>query len=801
VKKQENSSLYTATVLGCFLFLTLVSWAAAAKPQLPKEEPLLMGGCGGIYILADPGLLEVEIFKRDLNRRGAPTELRAILAGPDRMVLKEVCIPDDGKPRGKGPGPLQSVRLSYPVTRRGVYVVNVTVSNDRYGTDIRWGFRTTAKKYLVETARGHKDERHTEPIVLTSPGRPADICFHPRKEAFSIEASGLPPSVKQLLLFDSSGSLVLKLPVSKGKAVGTAPPATKGRHAPWRLHLPRAQAIVRIEGLTSWERTDLCPDSCLWTPDPASWFPFLKYRWILFPYNVTVYGEKGRTKEISFRIHNNSFKKADFSLSVEFPGSCWPVEIDRRRITLRARSQGNVTLRFEIPPDGEARICHIRAKPLPDPAFSTYSTLIVKAGEPPASRALRLPISLDPYRHENQKFGWLPDFPVQWEPYFDLENTPFIRGDKQLFFLSGGKWKQPESIPIPVRTTKSDSKIAFDKDNDVYLITKSGGKAYLLHSRDRGRTFRAYDIGGSGAYDIEQFSGHNTPEGPPAIVRAVFLSRDPKVFWRWIYRLELIIVEKRGERLLIHKPVVLSQKCLGVASHSGVPSAVVSRGSRVHVIWAEATDPSIKVPGTPAYVVTYDKAKGRLLGDPVLIGYGAPPNDVHNRPSIVMDSRGYLHALTGTHGSPFNYARSLKPNTAHEGWTKPQSVGRGLPQTYIGFVCGRDDTLHLVFRLWRRRKKPFPLAIHATLAYQRKPPGKSWEPPRILVEAAFSEYSIFYHRLTIDRIGRLFLSYDYWSTYWFYRNDYPADHRALIMSEDGGRSWKLAQTRDFQRRQ
>ena len=91
--------------------------------------------------------------------------------------------------------------------------------------------------------------------------------------------------------------------------------------------------------------------------------------------------------------------------------------------------------------------------------------------------------------------------------------------------------------------------------------------------------------------------------------------------------------------------------------------------------------------------------------------------------------------------------------------------------------------------MWRRHEEPFPLSYHATLAYQRKRPGQPWEEPRVLVVAPFSEYSIFYHRLTTDQTGRLFLSYDYWSTYWFYRTDHWGNRRALIMSSDGGETW------------
>jgi hypothetical protein len=146
--------------------------------------------------------------------------------------------------------------------------------------------------------------------------------------------------------------------------------------------------------------------------------------------------------------------------------------------------------------------------------------------------------------------------------------------------------------------------------------------------------------------------------------------------------------------------------------------------------------------------------------------------------------------LIGTHGRPFHYSRPLEDGS---GWTEPVSAGEDLRQTYIGFVCGPDDTLHVVFRLWRYGE-PFPNSSHATLAYQRKRPGKPWEEPRILVRAAFSEYSVFYHRLTIDRQGRLFISYDYWSTHWFYRNDHVGHRRSVLMSPDGGDTWKLATT-------
>ena len=60
-------------------------------------------------------------------------------------------------------------------------------------------------------------------------------------------------------------------------------------------------------------------------------------------------------------------------------------------------------------------------------------------------------------------------------------------------------------------------------------------------------------------------------------------------------------------------------------------------------------------------------------------------------------------------------------------------------------------------------------------------------------------YSIYYHKLTIDRHGWLYLSYSYWTSDTTYQDDYPDRYhnRAIVVSKDGGRTWKLATTQDF----
>jgi hypothetical protein len=768
-------------------------------------EPLI-GGCGGVYFLAEPGELVVEVCKRDHNSRETVSELRAILVGPDREVLAEEFIPDDGQEVGSGLGPPQTVTLRTTVESRGIYALNITVSRDRYGYNILWGFRTNCAKYLIETARGHKDARHQEPIVLGSPGMPATVCFHPRLGEFGIQLERLPEGSAPPTVHDASGEQIGVLTPGDDRTAAWAAPADEHRDAiPWQLRLSSALATINIDGMTRWGNADPIKDACYWSPEPDSWFPFIENRWLLTPYHRTVYADPGAEGEVILQVHNNATYEREFALSVEFPDGEWPVEVSPSNLSVGARRGAPVSVRYSVPDGDGPRVCHIRVTPADTPSVSTWSTLTIKPGVAPATKPLDMPIQLTPYRHENEQLGYLPDYPLYSQVYFSPDNQPYMRTSRGIATWRDGEWV--ETVIADAVTSRPEAfegqavrlvstKIAFDRDGDVYLPGTCAGKNALLHSQDGGQTFAAYEVPGDrGGLDIEQFSGQNAPEGPPPFVRFRRTAKDPKLRWRSLNDLELFAPRKVGGRIEIGEPVLITRMCIGLSAHSGIPSSVVSDGAKIHVTWGEATDPAEEVPGVPAYVVTFDRETGEL-GTPALIGYGPPANDVHNSPSITMDGEGYLHALIGTHGRPFHYCRSNVPNDAGGGWSEPLSAGEGMNMTYIGLVCGEDGTLHVVYRLWRWGE-PYPNSNYATLAYQRKRPDQPWEEPRVLIVAPFSEYSVFYHRLTIDRLGRMFLSYDYWSTHWFYRNDHRGNRRALLMSPDGGETWKLAETEDM----
>jgi hypothetical protein len=751
-----------------------------------------IGGCGGAFFYAQPGELKIELEKRDRNIRNRKTDLRAILFAPDRSVIQEVTIPDDGQSTDSGIGPAQTVELSTSVESAGIYGLMIMVASDRYGEDIIWRFRTNCDKYLIETSRGHKDAAHLEPVVLLDSDQEGSVCFFPRPTAFEIDISDLPSDISSLKITNASGQEVATLSCNNGEATHQFETGDRG-DAPWQLLLPKAQATVQIDGVTRWATHDPYPDLSLWTPHPTSWFDLHANRWLLTPYNRTVYGQLGEEKSLAYQIHNNGQKGITVDLALEYPTNNWPVKLFDKQVQLAPQETADVVLWFSVPESSET--VHLRAT-VGD--HTTYSTLTVQAGEAPATQPLDMPLRLKPFQHENEQFGYLPQYPVENQVYFNANNQPFIRASKGIATWHNNTWAT-SGTEQSVSSAHAGpwTKIAFDADGDIYVLAMANGGPSLLYSKDNGQTFTAHSLpeGSGRSFDIEQFSGHNVPIEPPPIVQFRRTQSDPNHFWRKFGDMELLLPRKTETGIEWSDPIFITDKSLGVSSHSGIPSSIVSRGSKVHISWGEATDPDDKsIPGVPAYAATYDRETG-VLSDPTLIGYGAPANDVHNTPCITMDSQGYLHVLTGTHGSPFHYSKSLLPNDATGGWTDPIPVGENLRQTYIGLVCDPDDTLHLVFRLWR--EDFHPTSYCATLSHMSKRPNEPWSEPNVLVTAPFTEYSIFYHRLTIDQKGRLFLSYDYWSTFWYYRTDHKDRRRALLMSPDGGRTWKLADNDDL----
>ncbi len=780
--------------------------SAKTLPYGPAAYGLELGGIGGAYFLAEPGTLLIEVFKRDLNQASRTTELWAILAGPDRRVIAEAKIPDDGLPRGQL-GPQRGVLLRAEVPRKGIYALCITVSQDRYGEAMYWSFRTNCPRYVIETSRGHRDAPHEEPIVLYHPQEWARLCFRPTPQAFRVEVQRRAGDERMPQLINDKNQVAASFSRGEGGLWVAEVAADPSRGALWQVVIPPGESRVEIDGLTRWRPDDPYRDLCYWTVEPAAYIPFVDYRWLLVPYRRVVYLGNAREGAVTFFVHNNSQRLLEVDLHVEEAQDGVSVTVKPPRVQVRPGRAERVLVTCLLEAGVSRGSFHLRVLPSGDTSWSTYSTVEVFAGEGPFTKPFPPPLVLEPYQHENEKWGLLPDYPTENELYFDPANRPFVVAEGDLWTNIEGNWQRLNvgSRTVwagegrPVRSVRPVSpKIAFEGEGAIYFLAHVDGVDALVYSDGSRTQWIAVAFPPSpfpASYDIEVFTGHNELAGPPPILRFLRTGRDPKRFWRYFHRLELFVPRKEGDRVLLGEPILLSDQCLGISSHSGSPCCLVSRGEKVHAIWAEATDPAVPLPGTPAYATSFDKST-RTLGKPVLVGYGAPPNDIHNTPAITIDGRGYLHALGGTHGAPFPYARSHAINDTQQGFSEPVPASAG-EQTYIGLVCGPDDTLYSAFRLWRRGEPPFPNSHFATLALQQKAAEGDWEKPQILILPPFSEYSVFYHRLTIDRRGRLFLSYDYWSTHWFYRIDHFGRRRVSIFSADGGQTWKFVTTADL----
>ncbi|MEK6969101.1 MAG: BNR-4 repeat-containing protein [Nanoarchaeota archaeon] len=329
------------------------------------------------------------------------------------------------------------------------------------------------------------------------------------------------------------------------------------------------------------------------------------------------------------------------------------------------------------------------------------------------------------------------------------------------------------------------------------------------------------------------------------------------------------------------------------------------------------------IPGNPNYVQYYIKTydhKTKTLSKEILLGdyytsaaytnykklvpeLAGPVVDDHDYPTICVDSKGVLHVILGAHGRQFQYTHSLKSNDI-SAWSAPVGIGEpdGPNPLYPGsgimsgeysypeLICDAQDTIHLVAR-------SSGIGNNYKLVYLRKQAGKNWDtfmpPTYILSDNTINPnaipgeslyfgksgmkhktllypwhiyYGNWYHKFNLDRNGKLFVNYIFysddlfsdeaaayqqkWPTETLVKDDpncidnpsdrtqrkslkYPAmdcmvnvppgasedfineyktvcnDHPcwysktvrahdpAIIMSEDGGNTWRLTTTPDF----
>lgn len=825
--------------------------ATGMKETSTYAVPPVLAGGAGIYLSAEKGTLHVAISKRDLNLHDKyQNNVYAYLLSPDRRLVAETHLVDDDAPAGSGPGIESTATLSALVSRPGVYLLLVVpMGFDGKRHDVVWGFSTNASKYMICQAEISQMRGKTPIRLINHEAAPLDLYFQPSLKKFSITAKGLDGAAGEITVISPLDEQT-KLPIDPDKAQ-TRKFTTPLDGAIWKAALGDLSVSLDIKGVTSWGTWGgfSFENHGFWTFHKDAFFSQAAWRWILTPYyslqKVTPQESRG---EVTLQMHNHSPSlSARFRVDVESPENARILlSPGESEIELAPGETRPLKVRFETRGTGplaQAEDHGIRVTALDESGFTTYSTLHFFARK--KDGPLQLPVIYKPFSHIAEQYDYVADYPLN-QVDFDPSNRPYIRQyitrqkTDGVYFKEKGAWKlagfvdairkaMPDFQETERGSTFFSTRTAFDDGGGIYttIAASATGKAQdavrlLLYQPGKDAEFQAFvlDEPGIGTVDLEGFTGHNTSAWPPPVV---LYSKSPEPEpddgederFKVPTVLTLILPEKKKDGTLsVDKRIILSRKAINLCTHSGGASTIVSKGDKVHVIYGEVVDDSEKVPGVPTYMVTYHRDSGKIDG-PVLVGYAPPVNDMHNSSGLTMDSRGILHVLLGAHGEkPFQYTHSLKPDSILDGWSNPgvvcvdglknKGVGPGEKgaQTYVGLVCGKDNTLYSAFRQdFRNVNGHFPdyNDRYRALSVQRKKPGKAWETPVPVIIPPLPGYSVYYHKLTIDREGRLFLFFTYRPGNSIYRSEMPetGNYAALLRSSDGGDSWQLVENGDF----
>ena len=456
---------------------------------------------------------------------------------------------------------------------------------------------------------------------------------------------------------------------------------------------------------------------------------------------------------------------------------------------------------------------------------------------PATAQPVALPIVEQPREHEAGQFGYKPWY-VPNAPSFDKFNRPYMRDratnphpTSAIQTIRDGRWVRKDflgAIKAAYPTFSSvrhgggtlGASITFDADDWLYTLLRirledSTDRDILLYSSDYGDTFKVTELPNDeppgskpeGFANMEQRVGGNSLKRPPMLTTLRKRANHPLGQWTAHYNMFLIQPRKVNGGIELGTPALLTPNGLYMSRHAGNPSFAVSGPNKTYVTWAETT-PGNYFPGVPTLIATVDPETMEIT-DRKFCGFGYPPNDGHNSPGIVMDPRGYLHVITGSHGENFMYAKSLLPYSTAGGMSEPTPMlkhgwlefgySRGR-QSYLSFICTSDGMLHTAFRQWYKGTEPYFLDNYfGGLSYSRKSSDGEWPADsQLMIVPPLNGYSIYYQNLTKDRRDRIYLSYGYRNENPEYGTGEAENHYlGLLMSPDSGNNWRLASTQDF----
>lgn len=223
----------------------------------------------------------------------------------------------------------------------------------------------------------------------------------------------------------------------------------------------------------------------------------------------------------------------------------------------------------------------------------------------------------------------------------------------------------------------------------------------------------------------------------------------------------------------VNQRFLLSNQGSGRATGYVEFGKIVTIGDKTHVAWLDATKEGFFVRAR-----TLDRTTGEW-GPTVTIGKG---QDNHGGPSMVADSKGYLHVVYFPHHRPFHYRQSVRPNDISE-WTPETEFAESM--SYPVLLCGPDDTIYLTGRRY------YEAIDHLNeMELWKKPAGGAWEKQGTILRSRYLDYVHFQEstawspdRKTIHMSLRIYETNGV-------KGEKPIETRGYLVSHDLGVTWE-----------
>jgi len=756
---------------------------------------------GAVHFYMQSGTLDVTIYKRDSAGTGkADRTMKAFLCGPDGTVLDRLVLPSAELEEGKA-GALQQGNLQAKITRAGIYTLLVTMNQDQYVRLISWGFSTNAQKFVINADTGHTDVKRQEAIMLNGEMKPFSVFFQPPKRAFDVDISRLPEIAKAVEMYDASGQLVQSVPVQKGEAKSTFAADAGNHDGVWELRLPVERGTILIDGFNqNWTRDETVLP--VWSTSREHYFDLADYHWLLQPRRFARQVSAGAKGVVKLSVYNHSQTPMPLELFVDDAPTESKIHVTPAKVLLAPGAEQNVQVHYELPqnlPDANYGF-HLTARDT-HTNQQAFSLIELRVGKDPSVHAdVKLPIELQLYAHDQFQFAYEPEYPRETQFYFDSDNRPWTVTQDGIKVLLNDQWK---TVQLPGGNLATDnypgasfgnpaSTIGTDKNGFVYAIVNRDKISYLLRASSKNLNAEITPLPPGGNYMMETYMGGKISNYPPVVLHYVVNSDAKTTFWSRRHRLEMFIPSIENNKLQISDPIEITDNCVGMAAHSGIVNPVASDGDNLSLIWGATSDPKGTDPGVPTFTATYNR-KTKTLSAPVLLAYAPPVNDVHNMSTLLIDSKGGRHVIIGSHGQPFQY---LYSSPGSNDWTKPEKMS-DMGQTYVGAILDNQDRIDMFCRTWQHGEN-FPGRFNAGLYYQQMDANNHWKTAAPFAEVPLPGYAVFYHRVTVDRTGRAYISFSYWPTWSAYRESFrnAGARRAtgadrLFFSSADGQHWNL----------